>query len=250
MTQRVFIKVVGFTDPERHALNTVFRLSEQRETIYSLWNDTVTEPPQLALMDGDSNESRVELEFSKLPELKLIWVGADPPANAWRTFERPIVWPRIVAAMDQLWAPAEDLDLDLDFDDGGPDTVPPDEPRGLIKRALIAAGTREDRLYLRARLALADLTQADDAETAAQALELARANPYAVALVDFGLPDVVEGWSFLKELAEVQPSLKHVIVTKDQASMSERLRAWKGGVEGFFQKPPDPEKLSDLLRKV
>ena len=42
MTQRVFVKVTGFTDVERHALNTVFRLSEQRGIIYSLW---VPPPP-------------------------------------------------------------------------------------------------------------------------------------------------------------------------------------------------------------
>ena len=30
--ERVFVKVAGFSDAERHALNTLFRLSEQRET--------------------------------------------------------------------------------------------------------------------------------------------------------------------------------------------------------------------------
>ena len=35
MAQRVFVKVVGFSDVERHALNSVFRLSEDRDTIYS-----------------------------------------------------------------------------------------------------------------------------------------------------------------------------------------------------------------------
>ncbi len=248
MTQRVFVQVVGFTDTERHALNTVFRLSEQRETVYSLWHDAAGERPTLALLDGQSNDSRLEFEFAKNADFKLIWVGQDPPANAWRNFQRPIVWPDIVAAMDQLYAPAEDLDFDLDFDSGGPDTAPPDEPRG--KRALIAAATREERLYLRARLALAHLTQADDAETGAQALELARGQAYAVALVDFGLPDVAEGWGFLKELAEAQPSLKHVIVTKDRATVAERVRAMFSSADGFFLKPPHPGKLNKLLRRV
>lgn len=253
MTQRVFVQVVGFTDTERHALNTVFRLSEQRETVYSLWHDAAGERPALALMDGQNNESRLELEFSKNAEFKLIWIGDEPPANAWRTFQRPIVWPNVLAAMDQLYAPEEDLDFDLDLDRSGPDTappdtIPPDEPRG--KRALIAAASREDRLYLRARLSLAHLTQADDAETGAQALEMARAQPYAVALVDFGLPDVVEGWAFLKELAEAQPTLKHVIVTKDRATVTERVRAMFSNADGFFLKPPHPGKLNKLLRRV
>ncbi|MDB5871025.1 MAG: response regulator [Ramlibacter sp.] len=249
MTQRVFVQVVGFTDTERHALNTVFRLSEQRDTIYSLWHGGTADRPTLALMDGQSNESRLELEFSNDPKLKVIWVGSAAPPNAWRIFQRPIVWPQVVSAMDQLFAPADDLDFDLDFDNG-PDTLPPDEPRPHpAKRALIASASRDERLYLRARLALADLTQADDAETGAQALELARAHPYAVALVDFGLPDV-EGWAFLKDLAEAQPAIRHVIVTKDQTTVPERIRAWRAGAEGFFQKPPHPERLHNLLRKV
>ena len=92
MAQRVFIKVMGFTDMERHALNTVFRLSEQRETIYSLWLAEAPEPPRLALVDGQSYEAhRLELEARRQRHLKLIWIGSVAPAACWRTFERPLL---------------------------------------------------------------------------------------------------------------------------------------------------------------
>jgi hypothetical protein len=71
----------------------------------------------------------------------------------------------------------EVIDFDLDVDSAGPETQPP-EPREPAKRALIASADRNERLYLRARLALAELTQADEAETGAQALELTRAHQY------------------------------------------------------------------------
>jgi len=247
MAQRVFVKVVGFTDVERHALNTVFRLSEHRDTVYSLWLADAPEPPQLALIDGQSYEARLELESPKNAGLKLIWVGAVAPAEAWRTFQRPMSWPEVVNAMDQLFAPAEALDFDLDYDSGVADTVPPDEPPA--KRALIACADRDERLYLRAKLALAHLTQADEAETGAQALELTRSHQYAVALVDFALPDF-DGWAFLKELNETRPAIPHVILTKEGASVPERLRAWFAGAEGLFDKPPHPGKLQNLLHKV
>lgn len=247
MAQRVFVKVVGFTDVERHALNTVFRLSEQRDTTYSLWMPDAPEAPQLALIDGQSYEATVELESPGSDGRKLIWVGAIAPANAWRTFERPISWPEVVSAMDELFAPPQALDFDLGFDSGAADTRPPDEPAG--KRALIASPDRDERLYLRARLALADLTQADEAETGAQALELTRAHQYDVALVDFALPDM-DGWAFLKELASAKPAIRHVIVTKAGASIAERLRAWFAGAQGFLDKPPHPGKLKDLLHRV
>lgn len=246
MAERVFVKVLGFTDVERHALNTVFRLSEQRRAAYSLWMADAPEPPRLALIDGQSYEAGLELESPRNDQLGLIWVGAVAPAHAWRTFDRPISWPEVVRAMDEYLAPPEPLDFDLGFDSGTPDTRPPGESPGL--RVLIANADRDERLYLRAKLALAQLTQADEAETGAQALELARANPYDVALVDFALPDV-EGWAFLKELRQCQPAIAHVIITKARPSVIERLHAWLGGADGLFDKPPHPGKLQGLLEK-
>ena len=39
-------------------------------------------------------------------------------------FQRPLAWPEVVQAMDQLFAPA-DLDFDIEFEEsGGPDTQP------------------------------------------------------------------------------------------------------------------------------
>ena len=250
MAQRVFVKVVGFSDVERHALNTVFRLSEQRETVYSLWMADAPEPAHLRLIDGQSYEASVEVEAPGVAATKMIWVGAVAPAAAWRTFQRPISWPEVVRAMDQLFAPPEPLDFDLGFGDS--EVVESELPAGdgqPAKRALIASGSREERLYLRARLALAHLTQADDAETAAQVRDLIRDHQYAVALVDFGLAEG-EGWAFVKELAAARPAIGSLIVNKKDASLIERARGHFAGTDGFFDKPPHPGKLNRLLRKV
>lgn len=246
---KVFVQVLGFTDAERRALDTVFRLSEQRETVYSLWRGGACEPPRLALIDGQSQEARLGPGPALHPQLKFIWVDAPAqPGNAWRTFERPLSWAKVLDAMDQLFAPPEAIDFDLDIGSGAADPKPPD-PRAPGKRALIASADRNERLYLRAKLALAELTQADEAETGAQALELARAHQYAVALVDFGLPDV-NCWAFLRELAQARPAIPHVIVTKAKASAGTWMRARLAGARGCFGKPPHPGKLQDLLQKV
>lgn len=242
MTQRVLIKVVGFTDVERHALNTVFRLSGERPTQYLLWTPEEIETPELVLIDGQSYEGRVEAESPQNAGLKMIWVGDAAPEGCWRVFERPIAWAEIVAGIDELYAPAVDFDLDFG------ETLPP-EPQAPRKRALIASADRDERLYLRAKLSLADLTQADEAETAAQALELMRANQYEVALVDFGLPDV-QGWDFARQLKAAQPAIPHLIFTKSGASWVDHARAWLAGIPGFFSKPPHPGKLQDALQKV
>jgi DNA-binding response OmpR family regulator len=141
-----------------------------------------------------------------------------------------------------------DLDLDLDFDRAGADTLPPlPEERG--RRALIASADREQRLYLRAKLALAELTRVDEAETGAQALELARTHQYCVALLDFAIPDIA-GWALLKQLRRSRPAISHVIITTNRASAGKRVRAWWAGAAGCFDKPPDPRKLHLLLTRI
>ncbi|MES2632760.1 MAG: response regulator [Pseudomonadota bacterium] len=247
MAQRIFVKVMGFSDVERHALNSVFRLSEQRQTIYSPWMPDAPEAPRLALIDGQSYEAQLELESPRNAGLEIIWVGPVAPANAFRAFDRPISWIEVLGAMDELYAPKDALDFDLGFEDGSAESIDENPPHQ--RRVLIASANRDERLYLRARLALADLTQADDAETGAQALELARTNAYTVALVDFGLPDV-NGWAFLKELTASHPAIQHVIMTKSDASIGEHIRARFSGVDGFFNKPVHPGRLQSLLQKV
>jgi CheY-like chemotaxis protein len=251
MPQQVFIKVVGLNDVERHALNTLFRLSEQRPTSYWLWTADAPAAPQLAFLDGQSYEARLEAESPHNKHIKLVWIGEDPPPGVWRSFKRPMAWPNVVEAIDELFTPNTPVEFDLDLGlENGPNTVPPDlvpEEPAPARRALIASPDLNERLYLRAKLALHQLTVADEAETAAQALELMRGRNYVVALVDFGLPDS-GGWSFINRLASAQPPIPHLIVTKDRASVPERVRAWFAGVEALLDKPVDPYKLQALLK--
>ncbi len=260
MVERVLVKVIGFSDVERHALNTVFRLSEQGQVAYSPWMEEAPQDPQLLLVDGESYEAALELAAPAHAGLQLIWIGPAAPEDASLSFERPLAWPQIVRSMDALFSPASSLDFDLDAgaeldvdlevapDEMGGDTQPP-EPLPPFKRALIASADRDQRLYLRARLALANLTQADEAETGPQALEMVRSQHYDVALIDFAVPGG-DGWSLLKALREARPAIAHLIVTKSRPTAGERVRAWFQGMAGFFGQRPDPEKLGALLQKV
>jgi CheY-like chemotaxis protein len=254
MAQRVFVNVVGFTDVERHALNSVFRLSVEQEYKYFLWEPSAPEPARLALIDGESHEAAVALKSLLTKDTPLIWVGPSAPERAVRSFQRPIPWAAIVQAIDEVVGPtseAIDFDVDLDNVDTQPpeaqDTLPPEMPPR--RRALIVNADRDERLYLRAKLALAELCEADEAESAAQALELARDNNYVLAVVDCGLPDS-DGWKLFKELAQGPRAVPKVIMTKAHPSLGERVHARFSGVTGFFEKPPHPGKLHEMLLKV
>ena len=243
MSERVFVKVVGFTDVERHSLNTMFRLSHERETAYALWTPDMTQAPQLSLVDGQSQEARRALETpNSEPDTQLIWVGAISPAHAARTFVRPLVWPDVVHAMDELFSPPPTVDFDLDFEPVA--KVPPS--RG--KRALIAGPDAGERFYLRAKLASVDLLLADEAATVAEVDAALVAHAYQVILLDLDLPDV-NGWDLLRRLTALSPKVPVIAITR-APSIGSHVRAWLAGAKGCLGKPPHPGKLQELLRKI
>lgn len=237
MAQRIYVRVIGFSDEERHALNTVFRLSEQCRTMYQLWTPQAAEPARVALLDGQSWEARVEAESPLHQELKLLWVGANPPATVWRSLQRPIVWPEVLAGLDTLF------ERDAEAREAS-------EPESAMarKHALIVSADRGERLYLRARLALSRLTQADEAETGTQAVALARGKQYDVALVNAGLDDM-DAWTLVSKLRSGRRPIPHLALTRAERSMSERLKAWRGST-ALLEDPPDPERLDAWLSSI
>jgi hypothetical protein len=118
MEPSVYVKVVGFADVERHALNTVFRLSTGQNISYGLWTPEAPVAPRLALIDLDAYEAGLALASPRLdPEMKMICVGRGAHTHARHTFQRPLHWPDVVKAMDSLFAPLEKLDAGIDFGD-------------------------------------------------------------------------------------------------------------------------------------
>jgi CheY-like chemotaxis protein len=239
MAQRIFIQVIGFGEEERHAINTVFRLSEQCRTMYQLWSADAPEPARVLLLDGDSYEGGLAAASPQYAGLRMLWIGNHPPANVWRSFHRPIAWPRVIEAIDYVLAAETGLDLELG--------EPPVPMSG--KQALIVSPDPAQRLYLRARLSLARFTLADEADSATKALELVRDTQYDLALVDCSVADQ-NAWTLLRQLRTGRRPIPHVALSKASRSVPERLRAWLGGAEAFLEQPPHPERFEAFLSRV
>lgn len=243
--QRVFVKVIGFDDAERHALNTLFRISQGGDITYALWSPDYGVEADVGLIDSDSHEALVEFASPRNESLKMAWIGPGAPAQAWRSFQRPVQWPEVIEALDALLQPPPDFDL---TNPGGlEDLAARAEAAG--KRALIASPDPAERLYLRARLALANLTHADEAGNASDLLELVGRNRYDVAVVDFALPGAPV-WDLLRQLRSGAQAIPHLIVTKDRITAADRLRSWRQGTEHLMAKPPHPAQLKELLARV
>ncbi len=269
MSQRHFVQVTGFSDVERHAINTVFRLSELHDIHYSLWEPTGSQPPEMALVDGESYEAMLYVDtLAANPAIKLIWVGADPPAGAWRVMQRPLNWSDVIREMDIAFTPLQlDFDItqqdtviptDIDVDlseafEGGLDidldaipvgnTRPPD-----LKRGLIVNVTPEERLYVRSKLALSYITDLIEVAGSVPALDLLRLSQFDVVVMDLDGLDVPP-WPLVRQMAHLKPA-PVIILISSRAGWLTRLRARLAGAHGCLQKPMHPGELSELLLVV
>jgi CheY-like chemotaxis protein len=240
-----WVKVVGFSDQERHSLNTLFRLSERHTPSYALWKPDAPSPPHVALIDVDSYEAGLEMASPSFnPNLKLICVGAEPPPQAWRTFQRPVDWNALVRELDHLFAPQADLDIDLGFGDGQDKTVPPG-----VKVCMLVGMTREQRLYLRSRLALAGLTEVDDAETAGQASTLMSQRQYELVVIGLELSDA-DPWSLVQALKGLPVPTRSVIVATESPTWASMERAEQMACTGLLEIPFNPKQVLKLLQQV
>ncbi len=95
------IRVIGLTDIERHALNSVVRLSTGRNPSYTIWQ-TGEGRPDIFLLDSGHPESRELADaHSDRPE-NIIWVGADAPDFVETRLKRPIAWVNLLQLMDSI----------------------------------------------------------------------------------------------------------------------------------------------------
>jgi CheY-like chemotaxis protein len=167
-----------------------------------------------------------------------------------------------------------DLDLDLDLDAPPPVASAPKLPADvmvrtqplastrththLARRVLVVSADPEERIYLRARLALAHLVWVEEAGTTTQARAAMESHPYLLGL--FNVDDtVVDGWTLLREFRERNPRAK-AWATLSQRPRPGGLQAWRrwqktsvedktrmAGFDLVLSKPLEPRLLSHSL---
>ena len=262
MLQRVFVRVVGFSDAERHALNTLFRLSRDKDAgrthSYEPWLDDGPEAARLALIDGSHASAAQELnELRHNPDMGLIWVGSVSPAHAWRTFSRPLRWPEVVGAMDAYFAPplSHPLPLDVNLSKDGPSsdfeavsTLSPSEfsvTQIMPKRALVADADRDARLYLSSKLASVGITQIDESASIVQTKLLLEQQHYDFVSIDVNLQDQ-DIWSAVS-IANRRKRI--ILITGINIKITTRL---SGKIHDcvVMQKPLHPGGLLQLMQKA
>lgn len=257
--QRVFVQVVGFTDVERHALNTVFRLSEYRDLTYSPWIDGVpgmSAAPEILLIDGESAEA-VLAHVRELPVgQRLIWVGAGAPDHAWRVLPRPIHWATLLADLDAVFAAqlADSGFLDLDIST----PAPLDLPVGslLQERALLVGPDGSDRQGLLSILGAAGFGVVDTAPGTDEAVALIGRHAYAMVVLDLDAPQV-DGWSLAGLLSRNSPHAMVLGMSEHAGPLASwwrrrRLRRHvdNSPMQGLLARPLQEKQLRNALSRL
>lgn len=93
------IRVIGLTDAERHAFNSVVRLSQGRNPSYTIWQQGDGRPDVL-LLDGQHPDSAKVAQSNREQPEHIIWLGSDVPAFVHYSLQRPLQWMAVLQQMD------------------------------------------------------------------------------------------------------------------------------------------------------
>ncbi len=285
---RIFVKVSGFTDAERHALNTVFRLSEGRSTVYALWTALAPEPAAVALIDGDSWEATLELANPANDSLQLIWVDDNPPPRAALVLRRPLQWSAVLEGLDRLLAPARlppapaavtadnaaparVLGVDEDVKafaappvdagmappllteyavESSPEAAAvPADPQVESTHLAVLVVDADPGARLQLRIKLASAGLLQVDEASSAAEALQRVSTRLYAVVFLDLElPDTDNWTLVHQVAASRPLVEVLVLTGRQLSRMDHVRGWFAGARGCLDKPLEPEKLAVFLR--
>lgn len=254
----VRVQVIGFSDVERHALNTVFRLSRERDVAYMPWSagDGATEPPPVVLVDGGCAEAVLASARAPRPGQRLIWVGDDAPEHAWRVLARPIAWADLLHDLDAVFAATQSDSGLLDLDVTQP--VPLDLelgafPRVGMRRALVVGLSGEEAGQLRSRLSAAAVPFVDEVLSTEQAAQCMAQHPYLCGV--FNLDDHhIDAWGLMQLFRERYPQAMTLATTELVSPAGgwwrrRRMRqhTQRLGVSAVLSRPLQPAAVSRWL---
>lgn len=243
------IEVIGFSDVERHALNTVFRLSQEREVSYGPWlpgtGQLVSSPPVL-LVDGDCAEAVMVLALAPREGQRLIWVGAHAPEHAWRVVARPIAWSNLLHDLDNCFAASQSDSGFLDLDITQPMALGMELgefPQTEQRRALLVGLDDPEVAYLRERLGQAAVPLVDEALSSERAAGfMAQHHHYACGV--FNLDDHhIDAWGLMELFRDRYPQAMTLATTEHAGWWARRrLRhhTRRLGISGLLLRPLEP----------
>lgn len=117
-----------------------------------------------------------------------------------------------------------------------------------MPRILYIEDNRDNRILVRRILMASDYDfHLEEAENAAQGIQLARQNPPDLILMDISMPDM-DGLTATGQIRRM-PELRDTVIVAltANAMQGDRERTLDAGCDGYIRKPVDVDKLPDEI---
>lgn len=215
----VWVQVIGFTSEERHAIHTLFQLSQARETKFHWWSETGAHPPHVHLVDLESHEAELAIQSPNFcTNTKSLVVGNGlVVGGCWRVFERPLAWGAVIETLESLFEHVHPVNDSVDRADGAqtlPMEVPLSVPPG-FKTGLIVGLAREEQLYLKARLALQGIAHVEETTSIDAAIESMQRRRTDILILGRTIP-AVDVVAFVQAQRERRVGHMEIVVVLDE----------------------------------
>lgn len=249
------VALLGFSDFERGALASYFRLSPQRQPSYALTDAADT--ADFLIVDADQPELTAQARRGGRLASSL-FIGAQAPVEAGAWMTRPIDPVHVMRELDVMVVMRR---------------TQPSAPAAAVPAAAVAAPTVTGLARADARV---DVLLVDDSEVAlrflekhlsemglttaraagsTRALDLLSQRPFRIALIDVDLGEASEldGLALCHRIRHSPPlpghSLPVLALVSAHNGPADKVRAELAGCDAFFPKPLDLTELRQFLAR-
>lgn len=244
----VWVRVIGFSVDERHAIQTMLHLSEDFGVRFKWWQPGYLLSPNVVLIDADSHEAELQIHSPAFnSQTKSLVIGRGMVvAGAWKVFDRPLDWAQIRHELDTLFVTPR-LDIDLYT----PEEFAPTEamiPPG-YKTALIIGLEREEQFYLKARLSLQGIAHVAEVANAGEAAEVLGRQGFDIVILSAPLPDADAGL-LVQVLCEHPHSPRSIVAVLDRSNWPLLQQMEERGVTGVLERPFLPHQVGEVFSRL
>jgi len=259
------VAIFGIPEFERGLVKRIFSLSESRDNIYRIVDESQHHTADIALVDqgnatAASDFKRFQSDGHELPAV-IIPNGKDPETDFW--VKRPFTAMRMLGALDKLVenqlsgvnrprskaqspAPAPDRpDADAPIMD---DTISRPAVAAGIYKALVVDDSLPVRKQVNIALRRAGIT-AEFAEDAESALKLIESRSYDILFLDVVLPGK-DGYEICKAVKR-DKNKKHipVVMLTGKSSPFDKVKGKLSGCDAYLTKPVSLKEFNKTLSK-
>ena len=262
---RYTVAIFGIPEFERGLVGRIFSLSESRDNIYQIVDESQYHTADIALVDQSnaaaaSDFKRIQSNGHELPAV-IIPNGKDPETDFW--VKRPFTAMRMLGALDKLVenqlsgvnrprskaqspAPAPDRpDAAAPIMD---DTISRPAVAAGIYKALVVDDSLPVRKQVNIALRRAGIT-AEFAENAESALKLIESRTYDILFLDVVLPGK-DGYEICKAVKR-DKNKKHipVVMLTGKSSPFDKVKGKLSGCDAYLTKPVSLKEFNKTLSK-